>query len=85
LLAVPLKVALIVAGSAILTSPPPVLAVPAPELVPSVIMKVVEGPQVAVVIFAVPLKEVPLIVLAVFNFVALAAFPLILLAKVALH
>src|SRR5690554_6772787 len=82
--AFPDRVALIVDGSFRFTFPEPftetTTAVPVPSLLTIPIFLAV--PQFAVVILAVPVKEVPLIVLVVCSLVADPAFPDILALEV---
>ena len=76
---------MIVAGNLNDTLPDPLTDVAVPVFVPSVIVIFLAVPHLAVVIFAVPSKLVPLIVLAVVSFealVALATLPAIMLAFV---
>ena len=73
--ALPVRLALIVAGNFNTTLALPLTLTAVLVLVPSVIVMLRAVPQLAVVILAVPLNEVPLIVRAVCNFVAVAALP----------
>ena len=75
----PVKDALMVDGSFRFTSAEPftlvVTAVPVPSLLTTPMFLAV--PQLAVVMFAEPLKDVPLMVRAVCKVVAVVAFPVI--------
>ena len=74
-LQLPVRFALIVAGKFSDTLALPFTLTAVLVLVPSVILMFLAVPQLAVVILAVPLNEVPLMVRAVCNFVAVAALP----------
>ena len=74
-LQLPVRLALIVAGKFSDTLALPFTLTAVLVLVPSVIVMLRAVPQLAVVILAVPLNEVPLMVRAVYNFVAVAALP----------
>ena len=73
--ALPVRLALIVAGNVNATLALPLTLTAVLVFVPSVIAMLRAVPQFVVVMLAVPLKLVPLIVRAVCNFVADAALP----------
>ena len=76
-LQLPVRLALIVAGSLRVTAALPLTLTASPVLSPVLSAIVISRavPQLAVVTLAVPLNEVPLMVRAVCNFVAVAALP----------
>ena len=73
---VPVAPAPFVAGAPISASDQETLAEPLTDLPVTPIVIVLAVPQVAVVILAEPSKNVPLIVLAVYNYTACSAVPL---------
>ena len=81
--ALPVRLALIVAGNVSDTLALPFTLTAVLVLVPSVILMFLAVPQLAVVILALPLKLVPLMVRAGCNLVAVAALPGQALAVVA--